>query len=35
MQALYSWVNKQKLGSIALLALILIVVLPLTLDIFR
>lgn len=35
MQALYSWVNKQKLGSIALLALLLIVVFPLTLDIFR
>jgi len=35
MQALYSWVNKQKLGSIPLLALVLIVVLPLTLDIFR
>jgi len=35
MQALYSWVSKQKLGSIFLLALLLIVVFPLTLDIFR
>ena len=35
MQALYSWVNKQKLGSILLLSLLLVVVFPLTLDIFR
>ncbi|MDE2077918.1 MAG: urea ABC transporter permease subunit UrtC [Burkholderiales bacterium] len=35
MQALYSWVNKQKLGSIFLLSVLLIVVFPLTLDIFR
>ncbi len=35
MNALVNWVTQRKLGSILLLALVLIVVFPLTLDIFR
>lgn len=35
MSKVQTWITKQKLGSIALLAILLIVVFPLTLDIFR
>jgi len=35
MSKVQTWITQQKLGSIALLAILLIVVLPLTLDIFR
>ncbi len=35
MNKIQTWITRQKLGSIALLAVLLIVVFPLTLDIFR